>query len=477
MEHIIHQLVRDFTSAILDETGNFATAGIGETTDRMLRLCKDHAAAIASAALEEMDRTLRAEKPSRKEDGLVIQERDVLRSPLTAIGQLPFRRTYYEDRKDGGYVFLLDHIIGLESYERVCAHLSAKLVQAASGMSFDKSRLSITEGAVSRQTVRNKLLRTAELAFVPEKKGSTPEVLHIFADEDHVAMQSGKSRNVNLVTVSEGSKEVCKGRNGLIDPMHLQGYRIKPEELWGYVAALCEEKYDMPEVKKVYIHGDGADWIKGGTERFMDAVHVLDAYHFNKYMKKLTVGPVCEGYRMVIWKAVKDKDKAGFNRLIGDLVEEMTRLNEEGVLTKKVMSVRDAGNYILSNWDAIQLRRNPGMQGSCTEAMVSHVLSERLSRNPMGWSEDGLAQMSMLRVYVSNGGCVSEGDMGLSPRCEDRQAPRYIERYKGLVEAQECEVMSKRRDWGLFEKSSFTMGLVSGTKRAYDSLAKTRYVN
>jgi hypothetical protein len=477
MEHIIHQLVQDFTTAILDEAGKLATAGVGEATDRMLELCKEHAAAIATAALEEMDRTLCAEKSQRKDDGLVIHERGVPRRPMTAIGQLQFRRTYFEDRKDGGHVYLLDHIIGLESYERVCAHLSAKLVQAAGGMSFMNSSQAVTEGAVSRQTVRNKLLRTSELAYVPERKEVTPEALHIFADEDHVAMQSGKSHNVNLVTVSEGSKEVCKGRNALIDPMHIQGYRIKPERLWSYVAALCEEKYDMSEVKKVYIHGDGAGWIKCGTECFADAAHVLDAYHLNKYMKKLTAGPVCEDYRIALWKAVKDKDKAGFNSRVGDLVEEMLRLNAEGVLTKKVKSVRDAGDYILSNWDAIQLRRSPGMQGSCTEAMVSHVLSERLSRNPMGWSEDGLAQMSMLRVYVSNGGCVRESDMGSSPRCEGRQAPKYIEKYKGLVEAQEREVISKRRDWSLFEKPSFTMGLVSGTKRAYDSLAKTRYVN
>jgi hypothetical protein len=477
MEHIIHQLVQDFTTAILDETEKIATAGIGETTDRMLELCKEHAAAIAVAALEEMDKALCAGKPQRKDDGLVIHERDVPRCPMTAIGQLPFRRTYFEDRKNGGHVYLLDHIIGLESYERVCAHLSAKLVQAASGMSFMNSSQTVTGGAVSRQTVRNKLLRTAELAYVPERKGTTPDALHIFADEDHVAMQSGKSRNVNIVTVSEGSKEVCKGRNGLIDPMHIQGYKIKPEELWDYVAALCDEKYDMSEVKKVYIHGDGASWIKGGTERFADAAHVLDAYHLNKYMKKLTGGPVCEDYRIVLWKSIKDKDKAGFNSLLSDLVEEMSRLNGKGVLTKKVKSVRDAGDYILSNWDAIQLRRSPGMQGSCTEAMVSHVLSERLSRNPMGWSDDGLAQMSMLRVYVSNGGCVKESDMGSTPRCEDRQAPKYIERYKGLVEAQEQEVMSKRRDWSLFEKPSFTMGLVNGTKRAYDALAKTKYVN
>lgn len=48
--------------------------------------------------------------------------------------------------------------------------------------------------------------------------------------------------------------------------------------------------------------------------------------------------------------------------------------------------------------------------GSCTEAQVSHVLSQRLSRNPMGWSEAGANAMTSLRVYVKNGGMVTTED-------------------------------------------------------------------
>jgi hypothetical protein len=329
---------------------------------------------------------------------------------------------------------------------------------------------------VSRQTVRNKAMRVEELAYVPARAAETPEELHIFADEDHVPMQDGKSRNVNLVTVSEGLRRVCKGRNELIGPMHVQGFRVRPEDHWQYVSALCEAKYDMARVRRVCIHGDGASWIKCGAEYFADAIHVLDMYHLNKYMKKLTAGAVCEGSHDVLWGAIKDDDATKFAAAVDGLVKEMDLRGAEGVFTKKTKSVREAGEYIRSNWDAIQRRMDKSMQGSCTEPMISHVLSERLSRNPMGWSEDGLAQMAMIRVFTKNGGAVRERHIMQSPRIKDRKAPRSIERYREIVERQGKELLSRKRDWSIFENTLYPMGLVTGTKRAYDSLSKMRNV-
>ena len=41
-------------------------------------------------------------------------------------------------------------------------------------------------------------------------------------------------------------------------------------------------------MKKIYVNSDGGGWIKAGIKRISDAVHVLDGYHLEKYMMKLT---------------------------------------------------------------------------------------------------------------------------------------------------------------------------------------------
>jgi hypothetical protein len=257
--------------------------------------------------------------------------------------------------------------------------------------------------------------------------------------------------------------------------MHIQGYKLKPEEHWEYVSALCAEKYDMGKVKRVYIHGDGAEWIKTGLGYFSNALHVLDGYHLNAYMKKLTSGEVCGQYKGLLWSALKNGRQGEFHGIVNSMAEEMEHLNEQGILTKKVKSVWEAGAYVESNWDAIQRRFEEGMQGSCTEAIVSHVLSERLSRAPMGWSEAGLAQVAMSRVFGANGGVVNEEHIMYAPRLKDKKAPRSIDKYREIVERQRKEVLSMKRDWSIFEKkSSCTMGLVTGTKRAYDALSQMR---
>ena len=75
---------------------------------------------------------------------------------------------------------------------------------------------------------------------------------------------------------------------------------------------------------------------------------------------------------------------------------------------KEAEKVLGIGNYIKNNWEGIVIRQTePGCGGSRTEAQISHVLAKRLSRNPLGWSEEGLKHMSRLRVFKVNGGTVT----------------------------------------------------------------------
>jgi hypothetical protein len=73
--------------------------------------------------------------------------------------------------------------------------------------------------------------------------------------------------------------------------------------------------------------------------------------------------------------------------------------------TKKE-AVKNAQKYILNNWDGIEIQsqRSEEIIGCSAEGHVSHVLSDRLSSRPEGWSKIGIAQMSQLGIYKKNGG-------------------------------------------------------------------------
>ena len=88
----------------------------------------------------QLNRQIRNDKRRRKEEGLVLKEKERGRSLLTELGRLAISRDYYYDKKNDEYVYLLDHVIGLREYERVSDGVSAKLVSLATEVSYAKKR-------------------------------------------------------------------------------------------------------------------------------------------------------------------------------------------------------------------------------------------------------------------------------------------------------------------------------------------------
>ena len=109
-------------------------------------------------------------------------------------------------------------------------------------------------------------------------------------------------------------------------------------------------------------------------------------------------------------------------------------------------------------------RYTEDIMGSCTEGLVSHIYSERLSRDPMGWSEAGLNRMAELRVYTRNG-CVVTGK---AFKRTDEEKKRSILREYG--EERLRNVISGSLDWSIFEKGQYNPAINKGTQvliRAY----------
>jgi hypothetical protein len=329
---------------------------------------------------------------------------------------------------------------------------------------------------VSKQTVKNKINQTNELAFIPPKAQETPDTLHIFADEDHVHLQNGKSTMVPLVVVTEGTEPVCAGRNALKEPLYFQGLRQDPDDLWQYVYANLAVKYHIEDIKKIYLHGDGANWIKMGLEYLPNSEYVLDAYHFLAHMKGLTGTTIGKPYSREVNAAVRTGSKASFHELVEKIAQETFSAYPDKEAPKKATHVREIGTYIENHWEAIQNIHLPDMVGSCTEPLVSHVLSERLSRNPMGWSMAGLEKMAALRVYSHNGMSVLAEDMRHNPQCSVPPVLGKIAAYEQLVKDQQREIFASMNDWSLFEQDSPLSAKLSGTQIALDALVRLRPV-
>jgi len=477
MEHIIQQIVAGAALKILDYHKENGIIDMDSMAEDLGKISTDMAKELLAAFVGEADKAICAAKAERKEEGYAIQERDVDRTVFTGLGYVSYRRTYFSNSLRGNR-FILDCLLGIRGHERIGDGVSARMATAAAGMSYSKSANAVTGGAISRQSAWNKTMRIGEVAALWGREKQDSRILHIFADEDHVSLQDGTNTMVPLVTVCSGKQRVCKGRNELVKPMHIHGFGMKTDLLWEYVYAVCAQRYDMDEICKVFVYGDGAAWIAHFKNVFPGAVHVLDTFHYKKRIKRLFSGEACAPYGHKLHQLVRHDDKSGFLKMLYAMAADVADGMSEKERDKRLAKLKDDGNYLLSNWDAAQARNLPDAIGSCTEPMVSHVLSERLSRNPMGWSRAGLSKMAMVRVYCQNGGTITSADIagGRSEKDGERKAAANIKKYDAIVKKQFGDALAGAHEWRWFERDSEISGKRTGTRQALDLLGKMRNV-
>ena len=190
MEEIIARLLAEMAKKICKTTFSSDWRGIGELTERLKVECLTTEKAILEECLRGINQAFRENKTNRKEMGLVLQEQDRHREILTSLGLIDVSRDCYFDKQNGTYVYPLDELLQIEKYERVDSGVKARLVWEACEESYQKSAEHVTEGAVSRQTVRNAIISCdAEIEQQTDEKNRSVRELHIHADEDHVHLQ------------------------------------------------------------------------------------------------------------------------------------------------------------------------------------------------------------------------------------------------------------------------------------------------
>ncbi|AUS96610.1 ISLre2 family transposase [Clostridium thermosuccinogenes] len=383
---------------------------------------------IVTEVLEDMDDYLR-ESASRKQNWEIVRkDRTGL---LTSFGPISYERTYFKPKKGGKRQYLVDRIVGINPHDRVSADVVINAVEEAAESSYRKGgEKAAYMDEVSKQAVMNKVHELEVVQpSVEKRKDETPKILYIEADEDHVAQQGKKRHKTEdewgasstlmpkLVYVHEGidHEKSTKKRKVLKNPRYFGGIRDS-EELWLEVSQYIDDTYDVDKIETVYISGDGAAWIKQGLNWIGKSKFVLDKYHLSKYVKVATAHLEDEDIEQELDDALKEADKAGLKKAFAKILEKT-----ESETKRK--AVNDAKRYILNNWAGIEIKvDNYEIVGCSAEGHVSHILSDRLSSRPMGWSKNGADKMAQLRIFKKNGGKVYDLVMAQKKKEQREQA-------------------------------------------------------
>ena len=470
MDNIIQQISEKLTKKILEKAYSGGICDIDLLSSSVLEDCKSAARDILEAIVSDLNIKIREDKPSRKARGLILKEKNRERSLLTEIGRLNLPRDYYYDKKEEKYEYLLDKVIGLQGYERISAGVRAKLVSMATEVSYAKSAETVTGGQLSRQCVRECILKLGAIEKRPqpyEPKRKVKE-LHLFADEDHVHMQregrakGKKSRMVPLVTVTEGVEEESKGRNRTINAMHFVDENFDTKALWKSVEGYIGASYDIESIERIYIHADGGKWITNGLASFSNVTRVMDGFHLEKRLKEVSRKFPGSNLRQRIKAAMEKGDR----KKLDMLMQEMYARSQD---KKQIEFTTKLGGYLTENFEEIRNRLKSDTVGSCTEGQVSHILSTRFSRNPMGWSEEGLGKLSKQRVYIKNKGKIEASDFKKKEKSGGDSYREYADR---IIE----EACRGAKDFSIFEKQEPIFDGASGTQMAIRHMGMNRNI-
>lgn len=310
--------------------------------------------------------------------------------------------------------------MGLEHHARITEDAEARILKEAAESSYRKggANASINGDSISKEAVMNKLHKL-EFPTVKAEEKKELKTIYIDADEDHVSLQylehKGDIRKPRINTVMprmiyvyEGIDADEEGRPKLRNAKYFGGVYDGQEaisRLWTEVLDYLNDAYDMDAVKKVYINGDGASWIRRGEKIIPKSKFALDKYHIHKYIIAATshLEDSKDDARSEIYRAIHKKKKwmaeGVFDRIISITEKETKR-----------KAVENAKGYILGNWSGIMLSmKTQDTNVRCSaEGHISHVYADRMSSRPLGWCKTGADKMSRLRIYRQNQGNMLE---------------------------------------------------------------------
>ena len=198
----VSKMMQDLYNQAIQGEVDFSTC-IQTISDTMRQLSVDLGEDLCTTIEESL-----FESPGRKARYSVHRSQDE-KTISTLIGDIKLSRRYYKDKQTGEFCYLLDDFLSLTPHQRIDVDLEAAIYEKASKHSYQETIDSFEHiGIYSRQTVKNIVHKySPDSVALPVEAKRQVDCLYIEADEDHVAYQDGKNREMRLAYVHEGYKE------------------------------------------------------------------------------------------------------------------------------------------------------------------------------------------------------------------------------------------------------------------------------
>lgn len=465
---------------ILKEFFQFAGEGhsLDEVAEWLQKAFRGLGARVLSDVVKFISDAFFRNADRKNESGLRVKQRGRVRNIYTIFGNTELVNDVCEDTaappdSKRRYFSPVLEFLGIRPHQKVTDAVQRELISKALDQSYAKSAESTADGTLSRQSVHNYVREAG-----PLQKADKPDVLrtaeelHIFMDEEHIALQKDKAKRKSTIMPlgivaegfwNEGKDSDNPGRRRLLDPVVFIPSDLKTKTLVKEISGYIQSVYDLSSMRRIVVHGDGAGWICKAFDDDFNVVHALDGYHLQNPLRTFVA-------RFAETKRDKTRIRKKFEKLLEEnkkdefmkLVDQYTAsLDENDISTRKKCTTFK--EYCENHWDAAAARMNSKdpVPGSCTEALVQHCLSARMSSFPCAWSRTCAGVIGSWRAARLNGVDLKH------PKESERQAGPYAEYIRQEMEA----LTTGPFNWNLSENASFNFDGNSGTQHMLSKMA------
>ena len=325
------------------------------------------------------------------------------RTIFTIFGEITYFRYFYKSKVNGKCYCYVDRLLGLKKYDYFDPYIKAEILDYVSDDNYSKTanhinslignRISLKEKEkyLSRQTVRNVILNE-NLSKPKINKLDDVEDLYIISDEKWIPTQNNNHKKVmqKAIVIFDGFNINGK-RKSLNNKMTFSG---RGEEFIFDAIDYIENAYDSSKIKRFFMLGDGAVWIKFLRDYFgynpnIQTILGLDKYHFKQNIWRTL--PDKDVYNALCEYVISDNKKQ-YKRLIGELIDLYPDRSDK---------IKEYEKYILNNWPHIQNLYKYNL--SCPmESQISHTFASYFTSRPKAYNKNTIDKLITLRLLRKN---------------------------------------------------------------------------
>lgn len=195
-------------------------------------------------------------------------------------------------------------------------------------------------------------------------------------DEKYVPLQDKSKSKVMIksAVIFEGINSANK-RNHLVNKTI---YSSVDKNFWEDIYDIVCSKYDIDQIKKVHIMGDGAQWIRSGVSQFNQSSFYLDKFHFKQSINRISVN---KNIKNLLVNAILHRQKDQFDSIVETLIDTTTD-------SSRINTITANHSYILA----------------CSmEVAISHNLASIFTCSPKTYSKKNLRHyLSFRNLRLNN---------------------------------------------------------------------------